>query len=112
MAVPGTEPCILLYPAARWEALAERIAELPEFDAEAQEVRRFYGPDTERLKVDSQWRVVLPGRLKALAGLERGIVTVGAITRCEIWDRSTYAKYHSEIRAPERVARVQQKYRL
>lgn len=42
---------------------------------------------------DPQGRVVLPAKLKEIAGIKKDIVTVGRVTRLEIWAPDKLAQY-------------------
>lgn len=112
VAVAGSERCVDLYPLSVWESLEQQIVKLPKFDREAAEIRRRFGSEAAEMKADSQWRVVLPARLKDWAGLTRDVVTVGAFTKCEVWDRAAFAEHSEQLSDPERIARAQQKYPL
>jgi MraZ protein len=40
--------------------------------------------------------VMIPAGLRTYAGLDRDVVVIGANTRLEIWDRSTWETYLAE----------------
>ncbi len=112
IAVAGAHPCVLLYPLSRWDALEKRIEALPEFDELAEELRRLFGSDAAELRVDAQWRVVIPAHLKNWARLEREVVTVGAFTRCEVWDRETFLEHKQKLRSSPRLGEARKKFPL
>ena len=41
-------------------------------------------------------RLVLPGKLRGLAGIEDEVVMVGVADRAEIWDRATWEAFEAE----------------
>lgn len=45
---------------------------------------------------DKQGRVVVPAALRAYAGLDRDVAVIGAGTRVEVWDRTTWETYLAE----------------
>ena len=48
-------------------------------------------PTPKRSACDAQGRVVVPALLRAYAGIERHVVSVGLLTRVEIWAKERYA---------------------
>lgn len=42
---------------------------------------------------DAQGRVILPSKLKEIAGIKKDILTIGKGSRLEIWDPENYERY-------------------
>jgi MraZ protein len=52
---------------------------------------RYLFAHSEEVSCDAQGRVVVPALLRAYAGIERQVVSVGLLTRIEIWAKERYA---------------------
>ena len=87
----GMNGCIYVFPE---EVLEETIAELSkEKMGEASKASLLFFSSIYPAEEDAQGRVVLPARLKALAHIEKDIVTVGRGRRLEIWAVDRYNEY-------------------
>jgi MraZ protein len=87
------DPCLCLYPTATWVEYCRRL-EAPARKEERQSRRqmlRYIFAHTEEVSCDSQGRVVIPAPLRAYAGIERDVVSVGLLTRIEIWAKERYS---------------------
>ena len=51
---------------------------------------------TEEVSVDAQGRLVLPAALRAYAGIEKDVVSIGSLTRVELWAKDRYARHTRE----------------
>ena len=77
--------CLALYPAAIWMEFCAKLEAAPVKDARYRAfVRRLFA-FTEELSCDGQGRLVIPPALRAWAGIERDVVSVGSLTRVELW---------------------------
>ncbi len=86
------DPCLALYPLETWVEISRRL-EAPPRKEDREKYRRFLRyvfAHTEEVTSDTQGRVVIPGRLRAYAGIERNVVSVGMTTRIEIWAENRY----------------------
>ncbi|MFV0605181.1 MAG: division/cell wall cluster transcriptional repressor MraZ [Niabella sp.] len=86
----GIEKCLSLYPMSSWQPLAEKINALNSFNPKVREFKRLYLNGATYVELDSAGRVLLPGRLKEYAGLEKEVVIVGTGELMEIWDKEKY----------------------
>lgn len=87
----GMNGCIYVFPE---EVLEETIAELSkEKMSEASKASLLFFSSIYPAEEDAQGRVVLPARLKSIAGIEKDIVTVGRGRRLEIWAVDKYNEY-------------------
>ena len=86
----GIDRCLYVYPIREWEAFAEKLAKLPKADSKARHfVRHFYG-NAEECEVDKQGRVTVPQALRAYAGIDKELMTIGNGEKIEVWGRSVY----------------------
>ena len=52
---------------------------------------RYLFAHSEEVACDNQGRVVVPALLRSYAGIERQVVSVGLLSRIEIWAKERYA---------------------
>ena len=79
------DPCLALYPQATWEAFCTRLDDAPVKDERYRRFVRHLFAHTEEVTCDAQGRLVIPPALRAYAGIEREAVSIGSLTRIEIW---------------------------
>jgi len=58
-----------------------------------QYTRLVFGLADDDLRFDAQGRVVVPQKLRDLAGLKDKVLLIGALDRLEIWAKSEYEKF-------------------
>ncbi|GAC1522231.1 MAG: hypothetical protein NVS2B3_18280 [Vulcanimicrobiaceae bacterium] len=79
------DPCLALYPQATWDAFCERLEAAPVKDERYRRFVRHVFAHTDEATLDAQGRLVIAPMLRAYAGLERDTVSIGSLTRVEIW---------------------------
>jgi len=79
------EPCLALYPTATWGLICERIEAAPVKDLRYRRFVRYLFAHTEEVTCDNQGRLVLPAALRSYAGIDREVVSIGSLTRIELW---------------------------
>jgi MraZ protein len=82
--------CLCIYPAARWEALARAVDDLPQVRSEVRILARSLFSGAVPCEFDRQGRVVVPAFLREHAGLNGEVVIVGVNSRIEIWSREAW----------------------
>lgn len=82
--------CLALYPTATWIEVCGRLESAPRRDDRYRRYLRFIFAHTEEVACDTQGRVVIPARLRSYAGIERQVVSIGVLTRIEIWAKDRY----------------------
>ncbi|MDR3091629.1 MAG: division/cell wall cluster transcriptional repressor MraZ [Clostridiales bacterium] len=96
MLTRGWDKCLVVYTMDKWGALAEKVSPLPTADEEVRWFTRAMFSKAAECEPDAQGRVLIPGKLREYAGIERDIVFVGAFERIEIWSLENWDKYNSE----------------
>ncbi|CAN5622237.1 division/cell wall cluster transcriptional repressor MraZ [soil metagenome] len=86
----GFDRCLTLYPLDAWTPLAERIDALSIADPDGRAFRRQVFAEAADLELDGQGRILLPGALRAYAGIEREAVVVGVHSFVEIWNAAEW----------------------
>lgn len=84
----GVGGCIYIFPNSVLSDLLEELSE--ERLGDTSKAARMFFSSVFPAEEDAQGRVVLPSRLKALAGITKDVVTVGMGKHLEIWDAAKY----------------------
>ena len=85
MLTKGFDKCLYIYTMADFEEMADKLSRLPQSDADFREfIRDFFG-NTQICELDSQGRILLPQNLRSYAGIDKELVTMGAMNKVEIW---------------------------
>ncbi|HTV74293.1 MAG TPA: division/cell wall cluster transcriptional repressor MraZ [Candidatus Acidoferrales bacterium] len=85
LTIAQPDPCLALYPAATWDRVCERLEAAPTKDQRYRRFMRHLFAHTEEVGCDGQGRLLIPPALRAYAGIERECVSIGSLTRVEIW---------------------------
>lgn len=86
----GLDHCLYIYTMADWEKQLEKISRLPEADPKIRAFIRHFCANATECELDKQGRIVIPQELKAYAGIEKELVTMGAMTKIEIWSKDIW----------------------
>jgi MraZ protein len=95
----GIERCLYLYPLPEFEAFANKLYALPLTQRPSRDFIRVFVASASQEAVDSQGRFVIPGPLRAYAGLTREVAVVGQIRRIEVWDAQQWANANEPAEA-------------
>jgi MraZ protein len=90
------DPCLALYPAGAWGEFCAKLEAAPVKDARYRSFVRHLFAHTEELSCDNQGRLVLPAALRAWAKIDKDVVSIGSLTRVEVWARERYVKVAAE----------------
>lgn len=91
LTIAHPDPALALYPSETWVEFCTRIEAVPKKDEQYRRFVRYLFAHTEEVSCDAQGRVVIPLLLRKYAGVERHVVSVGVLTRLEIWAKERYA---------------------
>ena len=83
--IDPNSPCLLIYPLSDWEAIEQKIQNLPAKNSNRRFQRLVLGHASE-LEMDASGRVLLPPKLRDYAGLEKKLVLAGQGKKFELWD--------------------------
>lgn len=81
----GFEGCLFLFSESGFERVLERLRTRAFEGPEARLMQRLFFSATQRVDLDSQGRLLIPEKLKALAGIDKEVAMIGVIDRIEIW---------------------------
>lgn len=83
------EPCVSLYTLDGWNAMLEKLEQLPM--SKSRQLLRYLSSNAADVQVDSQGRILLPKHLLEHAKLEKEALIIGAgANRAEIWNPALY----------------------
>lgn len=83
--------CVLIYPAADWDPVREKVAAFPSMDPVASWWKRLLLGFEEHVSPDGSGRILLPPALRLHAKLERDAMMVGQGHYFELWDAGVWA---------------------
>ena len=83
--IAAPEPCLALYPQATWEGFCERLEAAAVKDDRYRRLVRHLFANSDEVTLDAQGRLLIPAPLRAYASIERDAVSIGSLTRVEIW---------------------------
>ena len=87
----GLDGCLFLYTKAQWEAVVASVQSTPFTNAKARRFQRGFASGASECQADKQGRILIPEKLRALAGIQKKVVFVGVFTRVEMWDAEKWA---------------------
>jgi len=83
--------CVLIYPLTEWEPVRAKVESFPAFNPQASWWKRLLLGFEEHVSPDGSGRVLLPGALRAHAGLQREAMMVGQGRYFELWDSGIWS---------------------
>jgi len=106
--VRGAEPCLSLYPAETYDAMAQAaLARMNPLSSQKREFSRLFYANAMSMELDAAGRIMLPPKFMERAGIRsRDVVVAGAGDCLELWDRATWESYDADLaqRAPDLTA--------
>ena len=81
------EGCLYLYPLKDWQEFAEKLQHMPS-NRKTRQIQRLFLSNAMEVSLDKQGRILLPPKLREMAGIVKDIVFVGMMNHVEIWDRA------------------------
>ena len=86
----GLDNCLFVYANEEWSRFEEKLQELPLSNPKARKFSRFFLASACDCEIDKQGRILLPAKLREMAGLTKDVVLAGVGGRIEIWDRERW----------------------
>ncbi|NFG41847.1 division/cell wall cluster transcriptional repressor MraZ [Clostridium botulinum] len=90
----GLDGCIYAYTINEWRILENKLKTLPLTNRDARAFVRFFFSGGCIVDLDKQGRGLIPQNLKEYAGIEKDIVSIGVLSRVEIWSREKWINYN------------------
>ncbi|MEK7648391.1 MAG: division/cell wall cluster transcriptional repressor MraZ [Patescibacteria group bacterium] len=89
----GIDRCLVLYPLKEWNALAERISQLPTSQADTRAFSRMTLASAMDVACDNQGRIIVPEYLRDYATMHKNVILAGLYNRIELWDEGVWQEY-------------------
>lgn len=90
----GLDGCLYAYPLEEWRILEEKLKTLPLTNKDARSFVRFFFSGACEVELDKQSRGLIPQNLKEYACIEKDIVSIGVLSRVEIWSKEKWIEYN------------------
>ena len=84
------EACLVLRPNPVWQALAQRLREMPNGEPSVQLLQRKLLGNAQDLSPDTNGRILLPPSLREYAKLGKRVAAVGLGECLEVWDADAW----------------------
>lgn len=91
----GLDGCLYAYPLEEWKKLEDKLKTLPLTNKDARTFVRFFFSGACEVELDKQFRGLIPQNLKEYAKIEKDIVSIGVLSRVEIWSREMWEEYNN-----------------
>lgn len=91
----GLDGCLYVYPLTEWKMLEEKLKSLPLTNKDARAFVRFFFSGATEIETDKQGRGVIPQNLIEYAAINKEIVSIGVLTRIEIWGKEKWVDYNN-----------------
>jgi MraZ protein len=85
-----TDPCLMVFPMAEWDKVAQKINDLPLADSRSSLLRRILFSAAEDIVPDKQGRILLSQRLRQHAQIEADIIIAGMSKFIELWSPTAW----------------------
>lgn len=88
----GLDGCLFVYPNEEWKNIEEKFRTVPLTTKDARKFSRFFFAGAATCEVDKQGRILLPSNLREYAAIEKEVVSVGVLSRVEIWSKDRWSE--------------------
>ncbi len=98
MLMVGLEKCLMLYTAEDFKKrVYDRLSETDFLNLDAADIKRVLFSKTQPIEADKQCRVAVNSLFLKECGIEKNIVTIGAMDHAEIWSEEAYKAHIEKI---------------
>jgi MraZ protein len=93
LTIAPPDRCLALYPEQAWGEFCAKLEAAPRKDDHYRRFVRHVFAHTEEVACDAQGRLLIPAPLRAYAGIERDVISIGTFKRVEIWAKERHAAH-------------------
>ena len=86
----GFDKCLVIYTYEDFEKEAKKYAEVQETDLAIWSFIRDRFRIAEICEFDGQGRIIIPERLKERVGIKKDLITMGVMSKIEIWSKEVW----------------------
>lgn len=94
----GLDCCLYIYTTEDWAKQMEKISHLPESDPKVRAFIRHFCANAAECEFDKQGRIVIPQELKDYAMIKKDLVTMGAMSKIEVWSKEVWSAPDNDSR--------------
>jgi len=87
------ESCLLIYPDAEWQTLAQKLLTMPNLNEAAGRLQRILLGHATDMELDGNGRILLPPTLRDYASMEKKLMLLGLGKKYELWSEELYRKW-------------------
>jgi MraZ protein len=88
--VDHSDHCLQLYPLPEWEAVEQKLADLPSLNPQVRRLKRMLLGYATECEMDANGRILLPAKLREFADITKSTVMIGQGNKFELWDEATW----------------------
>ncbi len=88
--VDHSDHCLQLYPLPEWEAVEQKLAELPSLNPQVRRLKRMLLGYATECEMDANGRILLPAKLREFADITKSTVMIGQGNKFELWNEATW----------------------
>lgn len=89
----GLDNCLFIYPMEEWKKFENKLVTLPISSKEARAFVRYFFSSAVECEIDKQGRLNIPQHLREHARIDKELVTIGVMSRVEIWSKEEWIDY-------------------
>lgn len=89
----GLDGCLFGFPMSSWEAMQEKLKELPIAKKDARSFTRYFYSAATEVEFDKQGRINLPKKLIEYAKIDKECRVIGVSDRIEIWSSEQWSAF-------------------
>jgi MraZ protein len=88
--------CLLVYAAPDWEPIQQKLMSLSSFNPRIRNLQRMLVGRASDVEMDAAGRILVPGTLRKLAGMEKDVMLVGQGGKFELWDSARWDEHQEQ----------------
>jgi len=101
---------LTLYPQATWNVVVERLKGLAQTRILADRVRLRLGKNSEKCKIDSAWRVLIPEKWRRELGIQKEVALVGGVEKLTVWNPEVWAVVEKQLDEDPQLDALEEQY--
>lgn len=90
MATIDVDLCVVIYPLPDWEEIERKLMSLPTLKSPARRLTGLMLGHARDIEMDGHGRVLIPGELREVTGLDKQAMLIGQGNRFELWDEERW----------------------
>ncbi|SUY47233.1 cell division protein MraZ [Clostridium putrefaciens] len=90
----GLDGCLYIYDMDEWDLLQEKLKKLPLTSKDARAFVRFFFSGANEVQLDKQGRALIPQNLIEYCKINKEIISIGVMSRIEIWSKERWDEYN------------------